>query len=75
MLAWGLWIAALFDAVENFSLITILFGTATSPYPEIAQACAGIKFSLILLGLVYCLLAAILRLVVLARPRRTSPAG
>jgi hypothetical protein len=75
MLAWGLWAAALFDAVENVALITLLLGAMADPYPKIAEICAGCKFSLILLGLVYCALAAAIRLLLLARPGRAVKAG
>jgi hypothetical protein len=75
LLAWGLWLAALLDAIENFALITLLFGEISDPYPQIAQICAAGKFSLILLGLVYCAVAAIIRLLLLARPARAAKAG
>jgi len=54
-LAWGLWLAALFDAVENLGLTLNLFGPVMSPWPEIARWCATIKFILIFLGLIYSL--------------------
>ncbi len=54
-LAWGLWLAAVLDAVENIGLIAILFGQVVSPWPEIARWCATFKFALIFLGLVYTL--------------------
>ena len=70
ILAWCLWLAAIFDAVENYALVTMLFGAVVDPYPQIAQVCAACKFSLILLGLVYCALAAVIRIVLLIRPAR-----
>lgn len=75
LLAWGLWLAALLDAVENFALITLLFWAVSDPYPRIAQICAGFKFSLILLGLVYCAVAAAIWLLLLARPTRPAKTG
>jgi hypothetical protein len=54
-LAWGQWLAAILDAVENIGLIAILFSQPTSPWPEIARWCATFKFAIILLGLVYAL--------------------
>ncbi len=54
-LAWGLWLAAVCDYIENISLVFLLFGRVASPLPEIAGACAAIKFSLILIGMVYAL--------------------
>ena len=63
LLAWGLWLAALFDATENLALLTELLGNNVAPYPEIAQLCATIKFGLILLGLLYVIVGVVLRLI------------
>lgn len=52
-LAWGQWLAALLDAVENMALVIILFGMLAPPWPELAKWCAIIKFSMIFLGMVY----------------------
>lgn len=52
-LAWGLWLAAILDAVENFCLITILYGPIVSPWPEVARISAMIKFGLVFIGLIY----------------------
>lgn len=52
---YGAFVAALFDAVENFALWRVLLGAAESTYPAIAAYCATIKFSLLFLGLIYCL--------------------
>ena len=55
-LGWGAYLAALFDAVENYALVCMLMmNEVWSPYPEIAAFCASVKFSLILLGLFYAL--------------------
>jgi len=62
-LAWGLWLAALFDAIENLMLLGNLFGTPIDPYPQIAALCATLKFGLILLGLVYVVGGVVLRVV------------
>jgi hypothetical protein len=56
VLAWGLWLAALFDAIENWALTTALFSVPASPLPEIARWCALLKFGLIFTGLVYAFL-------------------
>ena len=53
LLAWGLWAAALFDAIENLALFTELLGNNVAPWPQIAALCATIKFGLIVLGLLY----------------------
>ena len=63
LLGWGLWVAALFDAVENVALTVILFGTVAVPYPQMAQMCAILKFGLIVLGLVFAAVAAVVYLV------------
>jgi hypothetical protein len=65
LLAWGLWIAALFDAIENLALFTELLGNNVAPWPQVAQICATIKFGLILLGLLYVLAGVVAK--VLAR--------
>ena len=53
LLAWGLWIAALSDAIENVALYVELLGNNVPPWPQVAQLCATIKFGLILAGLLY----------------------
>jgi hypothetical protein len=52
-LAWALWLAAAFDAVENIALGLLLMGTVKSPWPQISWVCAAIKFGLLFSGLVY----------------------
>lgn len=52
-LAWGLWLAAALDYIENIGLLALLFGAVQSPYPQIAVVCATIKFILLAAGLVY----------------------
>jgi len=55
-LAWGQWIAALFDAAENISLISLLFGMfGVDPHflALSSSAFATVKFFLILAGLLY----------------------
>lgn len=66
-LAWGMWLAAALDAIENVALVVILFGTLQTPWPEIARVCAIFKFGLIFLGLVYAFFGLGVSLVV--RPR------
>lgn len=62
-LAWGLWLAALFDAVENLALLSNLFNGPMTPWPQVAAICAVFKFSLILLGLIYSFFALAANLV------------
>jgi hypothetical protein len=52
-LAWGQWLAALLDAVENAALLAMLFGSVESPWPLVARWCAIPKFALVALGLLY----------------------
>jgi hypothetical protein len=52
---YGAFVAALFDAVENYALFQILLGKVFSPYPEIAYYCASLKFGLLIFGLLYAL--------------------
>ncbi len=68
ILAWGAWLAALFDAVENVALARLLFGALVSPWPEIARGCAVFKFALVIAGLIYALLGFIASLI----PTRTK---
>ena len=63
LLAWGLWAAAIFDAIENVALLTILLGNNVAPWPQVAQICATIKFALILAGLLYAAVGLVMRLV------------
>ena len=56
-LAWGLWAAALLDAIENIALLRILQGTDATYWPAIARWCAIPKFTLILAGVIYIIVA------------------
>lgn len=58
-LAWGLAVAALLDAIENFALLKMLLaGVAAAPWPALAAICATIKFLLVIAGLLYALAGA-----------------
>ena len=61
LLAWGLWLAAVFDGIENIALSLILFNTPAAPWPQVAQVCAILKFLLIFLGLIFTFFAVIVR--------------
>ena len=54
---YGAFAAVLFDAVENFALLRILLGNSPSNDPAVAAFCASVKFGLLVLGLLYCLIA------------------
>jgi hypothetical protein len=63
-LAWGQWLAALLDAIENLALVVMLFDKVTSPWPQIAYWCAIVKFGLVFLGLVYGIFGLVVKLLV-----------
>ena len=69
LLAWGLWLATLLDAIENIALITMLLGTVADPYPLLASVCATCKFSLILLGLFFSAVSLIVFLATIKRAK------
>jgi hypothetical protein len=47
---YGVFVASLFDAAENYSLLQILLGEYQSNHPAIAAFCASIKFGLLIFG-------------------------
>jgi hypothetical protein len=53
LFACGVCLAGLLDSIENIGLTTMLFGTVSSPWPQLAAACAAGKFLLIALALLY----------------------
>ena len=61
---YGAFVAALFDAVENFALWQALLGAFESGYPAVAAFCATIKFGLLIFGLVVGLLGWIKKVTV-----------
>jgi hypothetical protein len=56
-LAWGQWLAAGLDAIENLGLTLVLFRGPAFPWPQLAALCASIKFALIILGILYAVTA------------------
>ena len=66
-LAWGLWLAAGFDYIENTALTALLFGTGGTAWALLSTVCATVKFTLIFLGMVYALYGLMIRLVI-AKP-------
>lgn len=68
-LAWGQWLAALCDYIENVALVAIIFGVVRSPWPQIAAGFAAVKFALIFVGMVYSFYA--LAASIAARPARS----
>ncbi len=59
-LGWGVFLAAIFDALENVGLWHSLVGPVSAPWPAISYWCAVFKFVLILLGIAYGLIGWIL---------------
>ncbi|HKZ55355.1 MAG TPA: hypothetical protein VJ123_07735 [Anaerolineales bacterium] len=69
-LAWGQWVAALCDATENAALTRMLLMAPSDGLAQLARWTASAKFALILAGLVYSALGALVWLI--AGRRRTS---
>ncbi len=61
-LAWGQWLAAVFDAVENLGLVEILFGGPGAPWAAVARGCAIAKFGLVFAGMAYTFYGLAVRL-------------
>ena len=61
-LAWGQWLAALLDIVEDISLLRILVSSESAFWSQIAKWCAIPKFCLIILGLVYIAVGGVIQL-------------
>ena len=57
---WGSLAAALFDAVENIALWETLVHRVNLTWPQVAFWCASFKFGLILFGIGFALLGALL---------------
>ncbi len=63
-LAWGLWAAALFDALENVALTIEMLSGVAAPWPQVAWVCAMVKFTLLIAGLIYAFYGLAARLFV-----------
>ena len=68
-IAWALLVAALLDMVENYALIRVLLGSNLAIWPKVAKWCAVPKFVIVVSGLAYILIGALISL--LSR-RRTN---
>ncbi len=55
VLAWGQWLAALLDVIENLTLFPFLYRDVEDKavWAQVAAFCAVLKFSLIITGLLY----------------------
>jgi len=58
-LAWAQFAAALLDCMENFALIKLLLGSGEAVWPSLAFWCAGPKFLIVGVGLVYVVIGAV----------------
>jgi hypothetical protein len=61
LLAWAVWLAAILDGIENVALSLSLFNLPVTPWPQVAQVSAILKFLLIFTGLSYAFFALIVR--------------
>lgn len=64
VLAWAQVLAAVLDGIENAALIGLLIGYGWRFAPAVAAICAGIKFALVFLGLVYTFFGLVVRVVI-----------
>jgi len=55
-MGWAALIAPIFDALENYGLLHSLLSPLFSLWPLVASVCATIKFTLLVVGLLYALI-------------------
>jgi hypothetical protein len=60
LLAWGMLFAGALDSVENYALIKLLLGSQANILALVARSCAIPKFLIVLLGLLYVILGAVI---------------
>jgi len=60
-LSWAQFVAAIFDGIENYFLFRLLSGSQVEMFSTLAFYSASIKFILIFLGLLYIIIALILK--------------
>jgi hypothetical protein len=63
-LAWAQLLAAACDLTENYGLISLLLGSKRNLWAVMARSCAIPKFLIVLLGLVYIIIALVVRLAI-----------
>jgi len=63
VIAWTLFIAGIFDGIENYALVQMLIGTPSDGLALLARWCAIPKFTIIGIGLVYVLVGTIATLI------------
>jgi hypothetical protein len=63
LLIWGVFLAALFDAIENIALIQLLLGDLQQSWSSIAFYFASMKFVLLILGVMFIVISWIMKIV------------
>ncbi|MEO9473929.1 MAG: hypothetical protein ABJG41_00275 [Cyclobacteriaceae bacterium] len=53
----GVWVAVLFDAIENYALIRLILGDVREVWPSLAFYFASAKFIILLMAVVFFLIA------------------
>jgi hypothetical protein len=71
--AWGAFVAAGLDAIENIGMLNLVRGDVESPWPQLAATCATPKFVLLGLSLGLVVVAGVAR--VLDRQTRVPQSG
>jgi hypothetical protein len=69
-LSWALLLAGAFDAIENYALIRLLLGSTGGGWSIAARFAAIAKFSLVVLGILYVILAGLAGVLLRLRPER-----
>jgi hypothetical protein len=73
LLAWAQFLAAILDAIENYALIRVLLGANADLWPSLARLCAGPKFLIVTLGLLYIISGLILIFAIKAKKPHQKP--
>lgn len=60
IMGWGIFLAAVLDAIENVGLMYSLVGYTGGFWPEVSFWCATFKFAFIILGILFALVSRIL---------------
>lgn len=71
-LAWGMLLAGILDCVENIALIKLLLGSQSNILAVVARFCAIPKFLIVLLGLLYVILGAVVSPLLSRKSRQSS---
>ena len=61
-LAWAQWLAALFDALENYVLLRALFSWISDAMMQFSRGCTLLKFVIVAAGLLYLLVGQLAKL-------------